>query len=329
MTYSIGDLGVDTRVRGNTCMWEKEWMPAAAISGSHFVHNPSKDNTFLRAQMAAITRKVSQHASLAPHKADDSSNRGKVNVLSDNFVPLVEPQPGQRGIVVEDSGGLTLSDRHTAQLAMFLYSLELSELYKKWYKKKGRAIERELVNKAQAMAVGDTLRCKCSESRFQDILRRAFKEEEEDDDEALLEHCKAVLKDMKSTPGTPDAFIEVHRVICEANAWAHSLDDAALRQLASDGPGGAQELAEGLGRAAGQVLRVLACQSLNEAGLLSQSVAGTASSEEGLKEVMEKWLSTSLQMVHFSFTTLSVKITVKNDHQEALPLAFALFRASV
>ncbi|GLC40071.1 hypothetical protein PLESTF_000923400 [Pleodorina starrii] len=163
---------------------------------------------------------------------------------------MAELQPGQRGIVVDDSGGLTLSERDSAQLTKFLYSLELSELYKRWYKKKGRAIEKELVNTAQAMAVDDTLRRKCSESRFQDILRRAFKEEEDDDDEALLAHCKAVLNSTKSTPGTPDAFIQVHRVIWEANSGAHSLDDATLRRLASDGPGGAQELAEGIGHGA-------------------------------------------------------------------------------
>ncbi|KAG2423188.1 hypothetical protein HXX76_010956 [Chlamydomonas incerta] len=116
------------------------------------------------------------------------------------------------------------------------------------------------------MAVGDdALRRKCSESRFRDILRRAFKEEEDDDDQALLAHCKAVLESTKSTPGTPDAFIQVHRIImCEATAGAHtgahsSLDDATLRQLAADGPGGALGLAEGVGCAAvAPVVRTMA-----------------------------------------------------------------------
>eukprot|EP00198_Chlamydomonas_reinhardtii_P014130 XP_001703467.1 predicted protein [Chlamydomonas reinhardtii] len=167
---------------------------------------------------------------------------------SEEFVPLVDLRP-QRGLVVEAPGGLVLSERHSAQLVKFLYALDLRELYKMWYKKKGRVIEKELVNKAKAQAVSDTLRRKCNEARFHAILRRAFQDEEEEDDDALLVHCKAVLESMKDTPGTPDAFIEVHRVICEANAGARSLDVAALRQLASDGPGGAKELAEGIGHA--------------------------------------------------------------------------------
>lgn len=179
----------------------------------------------------------------------DSSNHGQVHILSERFVPLANLQPGQRGIVVEAQGGLVLSERHSAQLAKFLYSLDLRELYNMWYKKKGRAIEKQLARMAYAKAVSDTLRRKCSETRFQAILRRAFQDEEDDDDDALLAHCKSVLESSKDTPGTPDAFIEVQRIICEANAGAHSLDVAALRQLAADGSGGAEELAEGIGRA--------------------------------------------------------------------------------
>ncbi|KAG2424723.1 hypothetical protein HXX76_014299 [Chlamydomonas incerta] len=127
--------------------------------------------------------------------------------------------------------------------------MKLRELHHRWYKAAGRLIEKDLVKRALASAPSH-LKPQCNQTRFQDILRQAFKEEEDigdDEEPELLNHCRAVLTQCSSIPDAV-AFIELHRAICGANSAAHSdsvAEPSCLVRLLEDS--GALGLAIGCG----------------------------------------------------------------------------------
>ncbi|KXZ49732.1 hypothetical protein GPECTOR_20g589 [Gonium pectorale] len=144
-----------------------------------------------------------------------------------------------------------LSERQLLLLASLANGLDLTVLYAVWYKKLGRALEKKLVAAAKAKAPQNLLP-KVNQVRFKAVLRQAFKDEEDEDELELLTLCKVVLEAEQAIPDA-DAFIAVHRVICDANAWAHDddiMNTTRLQELLTDGPDGAYALATSIGQPA-------------------------------------------------------------------------------
>ncbi len=235
--------------------------------------------------MGTFTPVLSSPASCGPLTSVDEPNSGKAANGQD--VPPDEVQPGQRGTVE----GMFLSEREFKRLRGMASALELSELQSLWFKMKGPAFERELLQLAQTLAPEEQRPEVCSyQERFRPLLREALEWEEFGAPE-LLEVCRKALAECK-TISDVDAFIDVQRVSSDLYESEHSqrlLGEQELRQLAD--AGGADGLAQRVGYpGAAPMIREMARDLLVSAwgrvlkpkGSLIGSVAYPASPAEGV-----------------------------------------------
>ncbi|KXZ43932.1 hypothetical protein GPECTOR_77g29 [Gonium pectorale] len=94
----------------------------------------------------------------------------------------------------------------------------IRELYDRWFKARGRKVEKELVGKFNELALNSDLK-RYTASRFQAIVRQGLKLLEDDEDSSLLDLCKAAVQ--AHGKFSPDEFIELQRVIADTNGSIH------------------------------------------------------------------------------------------------------------